>query len=133
MASPDFDPTVISSDANTIYLKQGIGAINPLTSSRVKVASFQVVKYENPGGHAIVQLDFSLTYNSQRAYQQITRGLKTSIGRVTAATFDDNLFPGINSYNQGNPPAQGYNLGDSALRWKKSLGFRSSQCGSVDR
>ena len=77
-----------------------------------------MVKYENPGGHAIVQLDFSLTYNSQRAYQQITRGLKTSIGRVTAATFDDNLFPGINSYNQGNPPAQGYNLGDSALRWK---------------
>ena len=105
MTSPALDPTVISSDSDAIYLQQGRGgAINPLTSDRVKVSQFEVVKYENPGAHAVVQLDFSLTYNSQRAYQQITRGLKTSIGRVTAATFDDSLLPNtaFNSFTIGN-------------------------------
>ena len=110
MASPSSDPTIISSDADGIYLKQGLtGAVNPLTNNQVKVANFQVVKYENPGGHAIVQLDFSLTYNSQRVYQQITRGLKTSIGRVTAATFDDSLLP--------NTP-NSFIIGNSTYPWK---------------
>ena len=110
MASPSSDPTIISSDADGIYLKQGLtGAVNPLTNNQVKVADFQVVKYENPGGHAIVQLDFSLTYNSQRVYQQITRGLKTSIGRVTAATFDDSLLP--------NTP-NSFIIGNSTYPWK---------------
>ena len=105
MASPALDPTVISSDSDAIYLRQGTGAVNPLTSDRVRVSQFEVVKYENPGAHAVVQLDFSLTYNSQRVYQQITRGLKTSIGRVTAATFDDSLLPNTasNSFTIGNP------------------------------
>jgi len=74
MTSPALDPTVISSDSDAIYLRQGTGAVNPLTSDRVRVSQFEVVKYENPGAHAVVQLDFSLTYNSQRVYQQITRG-----------------------------------------------------------
>src|SRR3989344_8119790 len=104
MTSPSLDPTIISSDSDAVYLQQGGGAVNPLTSDRVKIAQFEVVKYENPGAHAVVQLDFSLTYNSQRAYQQITRGLKTSIGRVTAATFDDSLLPNTapNSFTIGN-------------------------------
>ncbi len=103
MASTTLDPTIISSDANGIYLKQGTGAIAPLTNSQVKVSQFQVVKYENPNAHAIVQINISLTYNSQNPYQQITRALKIAIGRVSATTFDDDsLVPNIdNTYTLG--------------------------------
>jgi prepilin-type N-terminal cleavage/methylation domain-containing protein len=109
MASSTLDPTIISRDANAIYLKQGNNATSTLTSARVRVSEFQAVKYENPGGHAIAQIDLSLTYNSPRIYQQITQNLKTSIGRVTAATFDDNLIP-----NQDNQ----FSIGLTGNRWQ---------------
>jgi len=111
MASSTLDPTIISRDANAIYLKQGNNATSTLTSARVRVSEFQAVKYENPGGHAIAQIDLSLTYNSPRIYQQITQNLKTSIGRVTAATFDDNLIPNINNT---------YSIGVSPYSWKNA-------------
>ena len=99
--------TIISSDANGIYIQQGTGPsgqIIPLTNSLVRVSGFQVIKYENPGAHAIVKVDISLTYNSSSTYQQITRNLRTAIGRVTAATFDDNIVPNTNnSYTIGAP------------------------------
>ncbi|MDP3052820.1 MAG: type II secretion system protein [bacterium] len=75
MASSSLDPTIISSDANGIYLKQGTGETYSLTNSQVKVAQFEAIKYENPQAHAIVQINLSLTYNSQNPYQQITRAL----------------------------------------------------------
>ncbi|MFA6130502.1 MAG: prepilin-type N-terminal cleavage/methylation domain-containing protein, partial [Candidatus Omnitrophota bacterium] len=102
MASSSLDPTIISSDVNGIYLQQGTGEVIPMTNSQVKVAQFEAVKYENPQAHAIVQINMSLTYNSQNPYQQITRALKIAIGRVSAATFDDSLVPNVdNSYSLG--------------------------------
>jgi type II secretory pathway pseudopilin PulG len=93
---------IISSDANGIYLQQGSGPVIPLTNSLVRVSGFQIIKYENPGAHAIVKVDISLTYNSSSTYQQVTRNLKTAIGRVTAASFDDNIIPNTsNLYTLG--------------------------------
>ncbi|MDP3052476.1 MAG: LamG-like jellyroll fold domain-containing protein [bacterium] len=109
MASSSLDPTIISSDANGIYLKQGTGAIAPLTNSQVKVSQFQATKYENPDAHAIVQINLALTYNSQNPYQQITRALKIAIGRVSAATFDDSLIPNADN---------SFSLGDATYKWK---------------
>ena len=102
MASSTLDPTIISSDANGIYLTQGTGTTQTLTTNQVKVSQFQVIKYENPGGHAIVQVDLSLTYNSSQPSQQVTQKLQTAISRVTAATFDSDLLPNAdNSYSIG--------------------------------
>ncbi|MDP3052656.1 MAG: prepilin-type N-terminal cleavage/methylation domain-containing protein [bacterium] len=102
MASSSLDPTIISSDANGIYLQQGTGEVIPITNNQVKVAQFQATKYENPDAHAIVQVNLALTYNSQNPYQQITRALKIAIGRVSAATFDDSLVPNTdNSFSIG--------------------------------
>lgn len=93
---------VISSDANGIYIQQGSGPVVPLTNGLVRVSGFQVTKYENPGAHAIVQVDISLAYNSSSTYQNITRNLRTAIGRVTAAVYDDNVVPNTsNLYTLG--------------------------------
>ncbi len=115
------DPTCLSLVNGVIELAEGPAPANPencttetseLTSDRVKVSQFEVVKYENPGGHAVIQVDLSLTYNSNRLYQQVTRNLKTAIGRVTAATFDDNLQPNdCTITNQ-------FSLGLSSCPWK---------------
>ncbi|MFA5084116.1 MAG: glycine-rich domain-containing protein, partial [Candidatus Paceibacterota bacterium] len=102
MTSPAQDPTIISSDANGIYLKQGTGETLAITNNQVKVSGFEVTKYENPEAHAIVRVDLSLTYNSESPYQKITRALKFAIGRVSAATFDDSLVPNTdNSFSLG--------------------------------
>ncbi len=102
MASSTLDPTIISSDANAIYIKQGNNPQEALTNSQVKVSQFEAVKYENPGAHAIVRVSISLAYNSQNPYQQITRALRIAIGRVSAATFDDSLVPNTdNSFSLG--------------------------------
>ncbi|MDD5060968.1 MAG: LamG domain-containing protein [Candidatus Marinimicrobia bacterium] len=102
MASPASDPTIISSDENGIYLKQGTGETLAITNNQVKVSEFEATKYENPGGHATVRINLALTYNSESPYQKITRALKFAIGRVSAATFDDSLVPNTdNSFSLG--------------------------------
>ena len=109
MASRLWTRPLFLPDPDGIYLKQGLtGAVNPLTNNQVKVADFQVVKYENPGGHAIVQLDFS-HLQQPASLSADYPGLKTSIGRVTAATFDDSLLP--------NTP-NSFIIGNSTYPWK---------------
>lgn len=94
--------TIISYEDGKIYLQQNDKPEKTsLISDRVKAEQFDVIKYENPGGHAVIQLDMALSYNNPGLYQQIRRAAKTAVGRVTAATFDDNLVPGAATYSLG--------------------------------
>lgn len=89
------DPTKIFTDASStaIYVQEGSGAALAITGSRVKIGSFEVTKYENPGGRAIVQVDLTLSYNSDNPQFQFSRTLTTAITRVSAANFDSSLIP----------------------------------------
>ncbi len=98
------DPTKIFFSNNVIYLQEGKSSAVALTSSNVKVDNFLVTKYENPGGPAVVQIDLTLSYNSQNPQNQISRTLRTAITRISAATFDSSVVPNSNnSFDLGNP------------------------------
>ena len=111
MSDSSLDPTVIRSDANGVYLKQGAGQEATLTTSRVVINSLRFTKYEIAGAHATVQIDVTLTYNSSNPQLAISRSLQSAVARASAATFDADLLPNTDNT---------YSVGQLApdLRWK---------------
>ncbi|MEK7201130.1 MAG: hypothetical protein AAB737_00655, partial [Patescibacteria group bacterium] len=106
------DPTIISSDANGIYLKEGTSPTSTLTTNKVLINHFRLTKQEIPGGHAIVEISTSFSYNTNNPAFAVTRAIESAIARVNAATFDADLLP-----NQDNTFDIGQVSG-SNLRWK---------------
>lgn len=107
------DPTLIYANATktAIYIKQGSSEAYRLTNDKVNIGNFNVTKYENPGGHAIAQIDLTLNYNTSTApqFSDISKTLRSAIARVSAATFDSNLLPN----SSGN-----LDFGSAAAYWK---------------
>ncbi|MDP3763644.1 MAG: hypothetical protein Q8Q92_03285, partial [bacterium] len=95
------DPTCVYLDTNIIKLA-GPDATNKycnlatatnLTTNKVIANSLTFTKFDIPGGHATVQIDANLSYNSPSPQLQISKTLRSAVGRVSAATFDSNLIP----------------------------------------
>lgn len=106
MASSTLDPTLIywNQTEKAIYIQEGSDSPVPLTDSNVVVDNFEVTKYENPGGHDVVQININLSYNTQNPRAKYKRALSTAIGRVSAAVFDSDILPNAgNVYDVGNP------------------------------
>jgi len=102
--NPALDPTCIYLSGTQILLAQGPDSTNPqnctsvtqaITTGKVNATSLTFTKYDFPGGHATVQVDATLAYNSTSPDMQISRSLHSAIGRVSAATFDSDLLPDL--------------------------------------
>lgn len=93
MSATSLDPTVIRSDANGVYLKQGSGTEAALTNTKVKVNSLVFTKLTPTGGHSTVQVDASLQFISTNPNLAVVKTIRSAIGRVSAATFDSDLLP----------------------------------------
>ena len=117
MANPVKDPTVILVSNNAVEIKEGSAASSTLTTSSVVANSLQFVKYVNYPGHDSVQIDLTLSYNTSNPQREVSRTIRSAIGRASAATFDSTLVPGSNAYD----------VGQSGARWRD--GYFS---GSVD-
>lgn len=124
MASSTLDPTkVYVDDSKTaIYLKEGDRPAQALTNSNVKVGSFLVTKYENPGGPTIVQVDLTLEYNSTNPQAKAVRTLRTAVTKISAATFDSSILPNANDL---------YDIGNSANNWRDAYFSGSIGIGSA--
>ncbi|MBI3273645.1 MAG: prepilin-type N-terminal cleavage/methylation domain-containing protein, partial [Candidatus Colwellbacteria bacterium] len=110
MQNTALDPTVIRSTATAIYLKQGVNPETTITSNRVIVNSLNFTKFDIIGGHATIQIDASLTYNSTNPQLAITKTLRSAVGRVSAATFDSDLLPDATTSNR--------NIGAATNLWQ---------------
>lgn len=108
MSDASKDPTTISVSGGTIFVTEGAGAAVPLTSSRVSATALTFVKRENPGGRDIVNISFTLSYNTNNPVYAFVQTLQTSVARVSASTFDSNLIP-------ASPGA--YTIGNAAFVW----------------
>ncbi len=82
-----------SSGNGVVYVGTSTTAGLPLTTNRVNVGSLTFTRYNHPGGHDSVSVSFFMTNNSASIAQRFVQNLRTSIGRVSAATFDSNLLP----------------------------------------
>ncbi|MEX2032940.1 MAG: type II secretion system protein, partial [Candidatus Colwellbacteria bacterium] len=108
---PAKDPTVISSNATGIYLQEGVSPQVTLTTNKVLINHFRLTKQEIPGGHAVVEISTSFSYNTTNPTFAVTKAIESAIARVNAATFDADLIP-----NQDNT----FDIGQigANLRWK---------------
>src|SRR3989344_5552125 len=120
------DPTCIYLENNIVKLAQGPDPLNKqncnlasaenLTTDKVNnpdpslANSLTFTKFDIPGGHATVQIDAQLSYNSVNPQLQVSKTLRSAVGRVSAATFDSDLFPDSTAANRS--------IGDPAKSWK---------------
>lgn len=89
-----------------IYLQEvndstGASTTVPLTSNKVKVNTFSVTRFQNPGGPAIVQVDLTLDYNTTNPQAVVSRSWHSAISRISAASFDSTILPTAGSLNIG--------------------------------
>lgn len=116
MADPAKDPTFIYMKADAlgiprVFIKEkNTGTESAFTSEQVRVTSLQFIRRQNPPvGHDTVSFTFSLDFNADNPLKKLSRTVGSSVSRVQAAVFDDNLLP-----VSGNT----YSLGDASLLWK---------------
>jgi prepilin-type N-terminal cleavage/methylation domain-containing protein len=109
VASSSLDPSYITLASGTVYLQQSSGgALQALTSNRVKVTSLSFTRKANPPGHDAVSVSYTMVYNTSNIAQAFSQLFQTSIAQVSAATFDTGVFP---SSLTGEP------LGNSTYQW----------------
>ncbi|MDD4930997.1 MAG: type II secretion system protein [Candidatus Colwellbacteria bacterium] len=103
------DPTVISSDANGVYVKEGANPKVALTSPNVHITSLLFNHVGNPGGLSTLTVNLALVYVAPDSELQIARTISSAIAHVSAATFDTDLLPDATDSRS---------IGGTALKWK---------------
>ncbi|RMD59713.1 hypothetical protein D6833_11055, partial [Candidatus Parcubacteria bacterium] len=105
-------------EGDTLYLKEGDP--NPpqpgnsatygdaLTTDLVLVSNVTFTKRSRPGAKASVDVAFTVTYNTQNPQGKQSQGVQIGIARVSAATFDSNVYPNAD---------RTFDLGVSNYRW----------------
>ncbi len=103
MPSSTADPTLIyASSTGVVYIQQGSGQPQPLTSGRVFVSGLAFARQANPPGHDVVNVSFNMKYNSLNATQVFSQLFQSSVVHVSAATFDTGLYPSASTQQLGN-------------------------------
>lgn len=125
MSDSSTDVTLIYASGTVIYLEErpisGATRLTPLTDDAVKVDSFSVTKYDNPGGFSVAQVDIALSTNSTNPMSQANRTLQTAVTRISAAEFDSTVQPNADG---------SLNLGAVGMRWNNAYFSGTLQVGS---
>ncbi len=93
MGTGSIDPTVVSLTNGIVYVQQGSGSPQPLTSSRVVISNLQFTRHANPPAHDSVGITFTATTNTTDVRQLFSQAFETTVTQVSAATFDSNIVP----------------------------------------
>ncbi|BCX16047.1 MAG: hypothetical protein KatS3mg098_276 [Candidatus Parcubacteria bacterium] len=97
------DPTTIYLENGRIYVKEGAsGTPQSITSDKVVIDSLEFKKLTQYPGKDIVQIDLAMSAANKVEGSTIRRSLRSAVSRVSAATFDSDLIPGVdNTYSVG--------------------------------
>jgi type II secretory pathway pseudopilin PulG len=127
------DPTYVYLSSGTIYLKETEGGVpEPLTSSRVTVPSLTFTKRANTSGKDAVSVTFLIEYNTANLKQKFARSLRTSIARVSAATFDSDIrASSTNTYKIGAGAAEWQSINNTIYFSGSNVGIGVSSPGQT--
>jgi type II secretory pathway pseudopilin PulG len=103
------DPTNITASAGKITVQQGANPAFDLTTGSVVVNQLSFWKITAYPGRDTVQIDISISYNTENPQQQFTKTLTSMVARANAATFDSDIVPGSDN---------AYDVGLSGTRWQ---------------
>jgi len=117
------DPTCIYLSSGTIKIAQGAFPVpvgsekctsssTNLTSSKVVVDNLTFTKLTSYPGHDSVAFEIQMSLNTSSTENRFTKVLKSSVARVSAATFDSSLLPGS---------ADSYDVGQSGSYWRRVI------------
>jgi len=130
------DPTLIYRSGDFIYLKQGSENPQALTNDRVKADGLEFYKTSSYPGHDSLQVNLTISYNTEVTAESFSKNLTSAIARVNAATFDSDLVPGTsNSYDIGLSGTEWRHLnlsGDLTLSGLLNLGTMSADPSGVN-
>ena len=104
MGSSTEDPTTITLATSTgiVYIQQGNGAPQPLTSGRVAIANLTFIRHANPPAHDNVEVTFTANATTNNVANAFAQAFRTSVTQVSAASFDSNIVPSsTNTYSLG--------------------------------
>lgn len=102
MGTGSQDPTVITVSNGVVYVQQGSGAVQPLTSNRISVSDLTFTRHANPPAHDSVSVAFTATAKTANAGQIFSQAFDTTVTQVSAASFDSNIVPSsTNAYSLG--------------------------------
>lgn len=102
MKEPAKDPTIIWTENGKVRMQQGTQPAADLTTNRVTVpvSGLEFKKFskaDNNVWHDVIEIQFTLNYNSLNPAAQFSQKLPSAVGRASAATFDDSLLPGASA------------------------------------
>ncbi len=104
MGNGSVDPTTItlSSSTGMVYIQQGGGTPQPLTSNRIVISNLTFTRHSNPPAHDSVSIAFTATLKTTNLQQLFSQAFNTTVTQVSAASFDSNIVPSsTNTYSLG--------------------------------
>ena len=102
MGTGSVDPTTITLSNGIVYVQQGSGPPQPLTSNRIVISNLAFTRHANPPAHDSVNIAFTATANTNNIQQLFSQALNTTVTQVSAASFDSNIVPSsTNIYSLG--------------------------------
>lgn len=101
----DRDPIVIWKEIDgTIKMRQGISQTeSDLTTQKAQDLdnSLTFTKFTNYPGHDVVEISFTLSYNTTNPQAEFKKSLTTAVSRVSTAIFDDSILPDASNLDFG--------------------------------
>lgn len=95
------NPTQFYVSDNIVYKKEAANTPQPLTDNSVIANAINFLKVSGYSGHDSLQIDLTLSYNTNNPVSAFSRTLSSAIARVSAATFDSDLVPGSSIHDLG--------------------------------
>jgi len=92
----DLTEVYVTEDGRLFKRETSVGGnevVTALTEPNIRVITFEITKFENPGGRAIVQAAIGLSYDTDSERARFSRSVETAITRVSAASFDTDIIP----------------------------------------
>jgi len=105
-------PAIIYEENGRVIIRRGRGAANhskdAVTTDKVRVDKLTFTKFINYPGRDIVEINLTMSFNSEKPIEKISRRLVLGVGKAYAATFDTDLLPGTDA---------GPSIGQGTKKW----------------
>ncbi len=111
-SSSNTTPTIIYTDEGVVKVRKGRGGsnfvINDLTTNKVVVDKLEFTKFVDYPGRDLVEINLTLSYNSEQEQLKVSRKLVLGTSKAYAAVFDTDLLPGTDG---------GASVGQASKKW----------------
>ena len=105
-------PTIIYLNEGQVKIRKGRGSgnfvVNNLTTDKVVVDKLEFTKFVDHPGRDFIEIDLTLSYNSEQEQLQVARKLVLGTSKAYAAIFDTDLLPGTDG---------GASVGQASKKW----------------